>query len=110
LRLRTNKFNARVMHEDGRRFDSISELKRYRELKLLERAGMITRLETQVTIPILVKGQKICDYRADFQYFNPQGTRILEDVKGYRKGSAYQIFRLKKKLIQALYNETVQEV
>lgn len=48
-----SKYHAqRVDTEDGK-FDSKLEFRRWRELKLLERAGVITELKRQVRIPLI---------------------------------------------------------
>ena len=37
------------------------------------------------------------------------GTKKIIDVKGLKKGSAYQLFKLKKKIVEALYNIEIIE-
>ena len=48
-----NKFNARKTVVDGITFDSKKEANRYRELKLLERAGKICCLRLQVPFELI---------------------------------------------------------
>lgn len=93
---------------DEIKFDSKKEARRYCELKLLERAGEIENLELQVRFDLMVNGQKVCAYIADFRYFE-NGAEIIEDVKGMKKGSAYAIFRLKKKLMRACLGIEIKE-
>lgn len=83
---------------DGIRFDSRAEAVRYQELKLLEKAGKIRQLELQPKFVCYVNGEKVCTYRADFAYFTDLG-RVVEDVKGVRT----PVYKLKKKLVEALY-------
>ena len=120
-----HKYRAIKTTVDGKTFDSKKEAKRYTELKLLEKTGMITHLELQPTYQITVNGVDICKYKADFRYFtvraenreqysNSKGEwvvptktgdregQIIEDVKGFKT----PIYRLKKKLVEACYPGT----
>ena len=107
--MRRNKYNNKINWCDGIKFSSIKEMKRYGELKLMEHAGHISKLKLQPSFEIVIKGQKICKYIADFTYFNSKQIRIVEDVKGYKKGAAYQMFKLKKKLMKALHGIEIFE-
>ena len=101
-----NKYRAVKTEVDGIVFDSKREAARYMELMLLERAGEISHLELQPVYECVVNGKKICTYRADFRYFTKLGN-IVEDVKGVKT----PIYRLKKKLVEALYaGVTILEV
>lgn len=98
-------------------FDSTKERDRYVELQLMERAGAISNLQTQVRFEIIPKqfknGHKMqrADYIADFVYTdNRTGQQIVEDVKGCRTGDAYRIFILKKKLMLEKWGIWVNEV
>ena len=77
---------------------SRAEAKRCAELHLLQRAGEIHRLEMQPKFLCQVNGVKICTYIADFAYFT-KAERIIEDVKG----RATDVYKLKKKLVEALH-------
>ena len=125
-----SKYKAVKTTIDGITFDSKKEAKRYTELKLLEKSGMITHLELQPTYDITINGAKICKYKADFryftvrqenneQYYNSKGEwqtptmtgdkegQIVEDVKGFKT----PIYRLKKKLVEACFPGTqIKEV
>ncbi len=101
-----SKYRAVKTEVDGITFDSKREAARYMELVLLERAGEISRLELQPKYDCVVNGHKICTYKADFRYFSAEGS-VVEDVKGVKT----PVYRLKKKLVEALYpGVTVQEV
>ena len=104
-----NKFNARKVTIDGITFDSEKEGRRYQELKLLERANEISRLELQPAFKHTVNGEHCFTYKADFSYFT-NDKRIIEDVKGFKKGSAYAHFRTKKKCIEAQYGLEIVEI
>ena len=114
-----NKYHARKVVAQGQVFDSEKEYARYLELKLLEKAGDISQLERQVKYDLIPKqmdeeGKMIerpTVYVADFQYRdNNTGEFIVEDVKGYRRGQAYAVFSLKRKLLLWLYGIRIREV
>lgn len=91
---------------NGIQFASMHEAQRYRELLLLQYAGEIRDLELQPRFDIVVNGKKICRYIADFRYLTTGGQVVIEDAKGYRTPT----YRLKKKLVEALYSIQVVEV
>ena len=98
---RGNKYKAVKTEVDSKR-----EAARYMELMLMQRAGEIKRLELQPSFVCIVNGKKICTYRADFRYFTNENS-IVEDVKGVKT----PVYKLKKKLVEALYpGVIIQEV
>lgn len=127
---RQSKYNAKRVGG----FDSKKEKRRWEELKLRERAGEITDLRRQVKyvlIPaqrewcneIYTKGrkkghfkpgrllEKECAYFADFCYTDVNsGHLVVEDVKGYRGGAAYEVFKIKRKLMLKEYGIRIKEV
>lgn len=114
-----NKYHARKVVAQGQVFDSEKEYARYLELKLLEKAGEISQLERQVKYDLIPKqmdeeGKMIerpTVYVADFQYRdNNTGEFVVEDVKGYRRGQAYAVFSLKRKLMLWRYGIKIREV
>jgi hypothetical protein len=103
---------------DGIIFPSMKQAKRYAELKLLEKQGLIRGLELEPEYEIHIRScetgqaQKVCSYFADFAYFEtangnggPRTIRVVEDVKGYQT----QMYRLKKKMVKAQYGITIRE-
>ena len=112
-----SKYRNKKVLVDGVAFDSKKEAKRYRELKLMEDAGMISRLERQVKFDLL-PNQKDPDgkvierkvqYVADFVYMK-NGKVVVEDVKGYRDGGAYRVFVIKRKLMLYRFGLRVIEI
>jgi hypothetical protein len=84
-------------------FHSEDEAKRYSQLLLLERARHINKLELQPKYNIEINGIKITEYIGDFRYFDViRGARVLEDVKGVMT----DLFKVKRKLVEALYPGT----
>lgn len=108
-----SKYNARKIVLDGHAFDSKKEATRYAELSLLERAGEISGLKTQVKFELLPKqdGERACTYVADFVYTDAKtGERVVEDVKGYKKGQAYAVFTIKRKMMLFFHGIRIREV
>lgn len=108
--------NRKVVTEDGT-FDSEKEYRRWRELKLMERAGEIYELKRQVPF-VLIPTQKDehgkvvereLKYIADFVYLANDGTgwrRVVEDVKGLKT----EVYRIKKKMMLYRNGIRIQEV
>ena len=101
-----NKYrNKKVIVEDYV-FDSLQESKRYKELKLLLRAGQISNLELQPHFLLQDsfkkngKTYRKIEYIADFKYIE-NGKTIVEDVKGIQT----DVFKLKHKLFEKKYPE-----
>jgi len=107
--MKRNKYNARKTMVDGVTFDSAKESRRYSELKLLEKAGVIHSLTLQPRFDLIVNGTKCGFYKADFKYVE-NSREVVEDVKGLKRGGAYAIFRLKKKLVKAIYGIDIVEI
>ena len=125
-----NKYQAIKTNVNGIDFDSRKEAKRYQELLLLQRAGVIQNLRTQVKYVLIPtqyetfkrygkKGQELkdgqnliekeCSYIADFVY-KENGKEIVEDVKGYKDGGAYNLFKIKRKLMLHVHGIRIREV
>jgi len=87
----------------GFTFDSRWEAERWGQLTAMERAGAIRDLERQIKYDIVVNGEKICRYIADFRYkeVEEDGStkEIVEDAKGVETAD----FKLKKKLMKAVH-------
>ncbi len=76
---------------------------------LLERARLISEIELQPRYNLVVNEQKIGFYKADFRYrVTETGAVVVEDVKS--PATRTQVYRLKKKLVKALYNIDIVEV
>jgi len=108
---------ARTDPATGIVFDSASELRRYRELQLLERAGIIRNLRRQVVFPLVIKGVgpilirspryrngRAAIYTADFCYEEAHEGGLawreaVEDHKGYQT----DIARLRIAVVEAIY-------
>lgn len=99
-----NKYRNKKVQVDMYVFDSIAESRRYKELKLLERAGKIQNLELQPHFLLQESFKKNgktfrkIEYIADFKYIE-NGKIIVEDVKGIQT----DVFKLKHKLFEKKY-------
>lgn len=124
------KYNASKVVYDGITFDSKKECKRYMELKLLERGGVIKDLRLQVEFELIPNqyttekrygknGQRLkdkqvllerkCSYIADFVYIlNETGETIVEDAKSPITRTPE--YRIKKKLMLYRYGIRIREV
>jgi len=81
---RPHKYAAQAVVVDGHRFDSTAEARRYGELRMLERAGMVVGLVLQPRFELHAppNGVRIGCYVADFAYEHPDDGFVVEDVKG----------------------------
>jgi len=108
-----NKFNAKKIIIDGHKFDSIKEGRYYMQLCLQKKATnparRVVSIELQPRFDIIVNEKKIGFYKADFRVNYGDGRTEIIDVKGLKKGSAYALFKLKKKIVEALYSIEIIE-
>ena len=106
-RNRGNKYGAVKTVVAGITFDSKAEARRYQELKLLEKAKVISPVVIHPRYPIVLKDKSICDVVLDFSYFNYELDRVIhEDVKGQDNA----LSRLKRKLVEAFYTIKVDVI
>ncbi len=104
-----SKYNNVKTHVDGIPFDSAKEARRYTELKLLERAGLICDLELQPCFELQPafrtadgKNERPIEYVGDFAYTDIEtGQRVIEEVKGFETAE----WKLKRKLFLFRYPE-----
>lgn len=134
---RNNKLGNRKVSFDGVEFASRRECLRYCELKILQRAGKISKLELQKRYELIPaqyevvetgeiykvgskKGQpktkKVCveqavEYVADFVY-EENGKTVVEDAKGFRDPSSatYKVFVIKRKMMLWKHGIMIKEV
>ena len=114
---KTGKYRNRfTLDEDGQKFDSKKEMKRYLELKKMEQQGLIWNLRRQVKFTLLpsvyeehkvelkrkTTTKRVCVFRetsywADFVYVQ-DGEEVVEDVKASAKFQD-PVYKLKKKMM-----------
>lgn len=108
-----NKFFAQRTDFAGMTFDSKKEAERWFELRLMERGGLIEDLRRQVRVEVVPRTEEfLCVwYIADFVYRDKKtGEEVYEDVKGCKKGAAYQVFKIKQKLMFWRFGIKVREI
>jgi hypothetical protein len=110
---RYRKYGNTKTEVDGIKFDSKKEANRWSELKLLAMAGKIRNLKRQVPIRCEVNGVLVCKYIADFTYdeecnagFMAYWGFVVEDAKGFKT----EVYKLKKKLVEACHGFEIREV
>lgn len=104
--LKKSKYKAvRTIDADGTRWDSKAERRRWDVLVLMRDQGLIQDLRRQPRFDITMNGIFCGFYKSDFEYYRGK-ERVIEDVKGFRT----QIFKLKKKLVEAQYSITITEI
>jgi hypothetical protein len=109
-----NKFgNIKVTTDDGEKFDSRAEYRRWCQLLIHVKAKQITRLQRQIPYvlvdPLVAPdGTKLrgVTYIADMQYLDANGDLVVEDVKGVETAE----YRIKKKLMLERYGIWVREI
>lgn len=111
--IRGNKFGAKKTVLDGITFDSGKEARRYAELRLLEKAGVISHLERQPQFklmcgerPILIRSDgfpngRHASVKFDFAYWDGN-RRVIEDVKG-GKATRTEAYAIRKAIVEAMY-------
>ena len=105
---RVSKYHNKKIEIDGIKFDSKKEGRRYKELKLLERSGLIFNLVLQVPFNLIesfkYQGSTIrwIKYIADFTYLK-DGQQYVEDVNGFKT----DVYKLKKKMLLEKYGNDI---
>jgi hypothetical protein len=104
--VRTKYGNVRTAYA-GRDYASAAEARRAVELRAREMAGEIEGLGHQPAFDCVVNGVLVCRYVADFRYVE-RGSLVVEDVKSRPTRTA--VYRLKAKLVRALFGVRIREV
>jgi len=117
LKAKAQKYGNQKIEIDGYTFDSKKEGNRYRELKLRVLAGEISDLRVQHSFKLHAAACDrsgtfypvgVADYIADFTYFL-DGRLVVEDVKSPATRRK-DVYRLKRKIVEACHGIQIQEV
>ena len=113
--MKTPKYkNRKIENEDGK-FDLAKEYRRFKELQILQRAGVISGLTCQATY-VLAESVKFSGeprakpalrYVVDFQYVE-NGKLVVEDVKS-KITKENPVFRIKKHLMMSVHGIEIVE-
>ena len=107
-----NKYGAKKTVRNNIQFDSKMEADRYAQLSLMQRAGLISELETHPEFVLIEPFKKLGKkkrghkYKADFMYRDEHGQMIVEDVKGY----IARDFPLRRTLFDSKYPDLLLKV
>lgn len=99
------KYGNKKTIVDGFEFDSKLEAKRYNELKILLRSGVISDLTLQKVFLLqdgftyAKKRERPITYVCDFYYKDKQGNEIVEDAKGFKT----DVYKIKRKMFLFKY-------
>lgn len=96
-----HKFNAVRTEVDGIKFHSKKEASFYNLLRTLQKSGEIFFFLRQV--PIHLPGGVV--YRVDFVTFDADGSVHFIDVKGFKTSD----YKMKKKMVEAMYPIAIEE-
>jgi len=101
------KYRNKKTEVNGVTFDSAGEAKRYQELLLMEKAGIISDLQRQVKFVLTPKqeGERESSYLADFVYLE-NGERVVEDYKGMKTDA----YILKRKFMLFFHGIRIREI
>lgn len=105
----TSKYKNVKTVINGITFDSKKEAGYYGILRLKEKANLIDRFEMQVRYDLVVNNIQVGFYKADFvTYKNGKALEVI-DVKS-EMTKKLPVYRLKKKLIKAIYGIDIVEI
>ena len=109
---KTPKYRNKKTVVDGITFDSIREARHWSRLKLLEKAGEITKLRRQVSFDIIpavtLDGRRrpATRYVCDFVYFDADGNQVVADANGCKTPE----YQMKRKAMKAFHDIEVLEL
>src|SRR3990167_2203136 len=101
LTRRKKKYNNKTQEYNGQRYDSIKEANYAEELDWRMKAGEVSRWQRQVKIDLKINNIHITNYYIDFIVYLTNGTKQYVEVKGFET----EVWRLKWKIFEAIYNE-----
>jgi hypothetical protein len=105
-----NKYSAKPTIYNGKKFPSIKEANYCKRLDISMKATSekerVIKYEMQVPFEVVVSGAKICKYLLDFKVYYADGSIEFIDVKGVKT----PVYRIKKKLVEAIHGIKIIEV
>lgn len=86
----------------GIKFASKKEGQRYKDLILMQKAGIVKSIELQKSYKLGGRFRYVCDFYVKWS----DGRKTVEDVKGYRT----QAYKVKKAWMKEKYNIDIVEI
>lgn len=110
------KYGSKSVEQDGEKFDSRKEARRWLELQRLEAAGKISQLQRQVVFELApavrlegeARMKPALRYIADATYMQ-DGQLVVEDTKSPATRKA-AVYRVKKHLMKSVHGLDITEV
>ena len=99
-----SKYKSIPVTIDGIYFHSTKEGNRYIQLRFKQKMGLISDLKLQVPFDLIIDGNLIEKYIADFTYFE-NGLFVVEDTKGVKTKD----YKRKKKWMKNIFGITIKE-
>lgn len=101
-----NKYHNISQIYNGISYDSKKEAAYAKELDLRLKAKDIQSWRRQVSIQLSIYSQPICKYYMDFEITHNDGTIEMVEIKGFQT----EIWRLKWKILEAIYEKEHPEI
>ncbi len=112
--VKRNKFGAKKTEYNGKVYASRKESEFARHLEYLKHAHdpkeRVVVVIDQFPMPVYIKHKHVFTYICDFKVQFSDGRWEYIDVKGMKKGSAWAIFRIKQKCVEAEYGIEIKIV
>ncbi len=96
-----HKYGARKTEYGGRVYASAAEALYAMELDVMQACGKIAAWIPQPVFPIVINNHKICRMILDFEVRTVAGGRYYVEVKGMETA----VYKLKLKLLRAVYSD-----
>lgn len=110
LKIKKSKYGNEKTIYKGEKYDSKREADYSKMLDTLKhsknRAERVLKVERQVRYPIFIGQKHICNYYSDFRVRYGNGREEVIDVKGYKT----EVYKIKKKLVEAIYQFKIIEI
>jgi hypothetical protein len=102
-----NKYHAiRTQNADGTWSDSKKEARIDSKIMLLKYDETVAAIERKIKYPLVVNGVNCGNYICDWTVYRKDGTREVYDAKGVKT----TVYKLKKKLVAAIYKIDIIEL
>lgn len=112
-RVKRPRYTAKPEWFDGVHFGSQAELRRYKDLKLIQAGGAISGLKIHPRYDLHANGVLLGYIELDFEYLAHESLRMVyEDVKSAKKNTSTRtpIYRWKARHLAAEHGIEVQEI